>query len=205
MDHPCEKCAHPVEDGVAFCPHCRAPQIRVVVLEGEASGAPFGDREASEAPFRPNSIQWALALPVCVSAGILAGFLMALTGPAIPWMLAAGFLSVLFYRRRNPRVRPSARVGARLGGAAGVIALAVFFGASVYNGFLREMLSQAVTLLYSKRADPTLRDALDGYIEFLKRPEGLGAWLFCMALFFFAFFVIGGVLGGAILGRRDTR
>jgi hypothetical protein len=205
MDHPCETCAHPVEDGIPFCPHCRAPQIRVVVLEAETGSSPVGGSDSSSVSFHPNSIQWALALPVCASAGILAGFLMALVGPSILWMLAAGFLSVLFYRRRHPAINPSPRTGARLGGAAGVIGLAVFFAAAVYNGLLREMLSQAVAILYAKRADPNLRAGFDMYLEFLKRPEGLGTWIFCLAVFFFAFFVIGGALGAAILGRRDRK
>lgn len=205
MDHPCEKCAHPVEDGIPFCPHCRAPQIRVVMIEPEPLVGSMGEPEVTAAAFQPNSIQWALALPVCASAGILAGFLMALTGPAIPWMLAAGFLSVVFYRRRHPAVSPTARTGARLGGAAGVIALAVFFGAAVYNGFLRELLAQTVTFYGTMKADARFKAVAESSIESLKRPGGLGAWIFFMGLVMFIFFIIGGALAGAVLGRRDRR
>jgi hypothetical protein len=205
MDHPCETCAHPVEDGIPFCPHCRAPQIRVVVIEAEDSGSTLGRSDSSSFAFHPNSIQWALALPVCASAGILAGFLMALVGPSILWMLAAGFLSVVFYRRRHPAINPSARTGARLGGAAGVVGLAVFFAAAVYNGLLREMLSQTVNFYSTMKTDPRFKDVAQSSIESLRRPGGFGAWVFFISLVMFVFFVIGGALGAAILGRRDRK
>ncbi len=33
MDHPCHKCGQSAEDGVPFCSHCGAPQIRVAMAE----------------------------------------------------------------------------------------------------------------------------------------------------------------------------
>ena len=33
MEQPCYKCGQTVEEGIPFCPHCSAPQIRVVVAE----------------------------------------------------------------------------------------------------------------------------------------------------------------------------
>src|SRR5437660_9980738 len=48
MEHPCHKCGQAVEDGIPFCSHCGAPQIRVAVadLEPEQSAA-------SEIAFQP--------------------------------------------------------------------------------------------------------------------------------------------------------
>lgn len=206
MDHPCEKCAHPVEDGIPFCSHCRAPQIRVALPDAEPHAVvPTESSDPARPVLAPNAIQWSLALPVCALAGLLSGFLMALTGPAILWMLAAAFLSVAFYRQRRPAFSPSARVGARLGAATGVFSLATFFIAAVYNGLLRELLAQTVNFYASMKTDTRFQALAVRSIESLKQPGGLGAWVFSLGLVMFLFFVIGGALGGAILGRRDRK
>ncbi len=130
---------------------------------------------------------------------------MALTGPAILWMMAAAFLSVAFYRHRRPAFSPSARVGARLGAATGVFSLATFFIAAVYNGLLRELLAQTVNFYASMKTDTRFQALAARSTESLKQPGGLGAWVFSLGLVMFLFFVIGGALGGAILGRRDRK
>jgi Spy/CpxP family protein refolding chaperone len=40
VEYPCHQCHATVEEGVAFCPHCGAPQIRVIVPESDAQAAP---------------------------------------------------------------------------------------------------------------------------------------------------------------------
>ena len=37
MEQPCYKCRQLVEEGRPFCPHCGAPQIRVLVAEPVAA------------------------------------------------------------------------------------------------------------------------------------------------------------------------
>ena len=204
MDHPCEKCAHPVEDGVPFCPHCRAPQIRVVVLNADGT-EPVSDSEMPVSRQAPNTIQWSLALPVCAAAGILCGFVMAVTDESALLMLPAGFLAVVFYRRRQASIRVSGRIGARLGGAVGVVAMAVFFAATVYNGHLRDLFAQTVNLYISLESDANVKEFAQRSLEMLKQPSGFSAWVVSICLRMFTFFVAGGALGGAIVGRRGPR
>jgi hypothetical protein len=40
VEHPCYQCQATVEEGVAFCPHCGAPQIRVIGPEGDVQAPP---------------------------------------------------------------------------------------------------------------------------------------------------------------------
>lgn len=45
MEHPCYQCQATIEEGVAFCPHCGAPQIRVISPEGDAQAPPSPSAE----------------------------------------------------------------------------------------------------------------------------------------------------------------
>ena len=81
MEHPCYKCGASVEDGIAFCPRCNAPQIRVA---GAAPLAPAGatpevaiEEYASHAPL-PSALEWSDALPSAGIALLAAIFLMVL-------------------------------------------------------------------------------------------------------------------------------
>src|SRR5574340_748099 len=142
MDHGCHKCGARVEDGVAFCPQCGAPQIRVSALEhtseplpSEAPGAsalaqpaaPPAGPQASAVPAGPATLQWGQVVPAAASAGVL----LALAG-AVPfigffiWMLAGGVLAVVLYRRRFPTGTLTPRLGAKVGAVAGLFGFGAF-------------------------------------------------------------------------------
>ena len=81
MDHPCHRCRASVEDGVAFCPHCGAPQIRVSVA-AEPTLAPEHSlttpdglqpraQPASVAPAPPGTIDWSQGIRASARAGLL--------------------------------------------------------------------------------------------------------------------------------------
>ena len=205
MDHPCEKCEYSVEDGIAFCPRCRAPQIRVVLPEIDPSGLLSPAAGSVSVSAGPATLRWSLALPVCAVAGILAGFVMALTGPTVLWPLVAGFASVVFYCRRNPALAPSARIGARLGAASAVFAIAVFCVTASYNGMLRDTLAMEVGNYVTLKAEPRFHALALWYLESLQQPGALGAWLFAVCLRIVTFSAIGGALAGSFLRRRKSK
>src|SRR5208282_6050867 len=126
MEQPCYKCGQTVEEGVAFCPHCSAPQIRVVLAEpappplasaGAATAQDSDELPASQTlPVLAIPIQWSQALKPCALAALVASVLMVLKLMApIVAVVGAGFFAVVFYRRNCPGVTVGVGFGARLG------------------------------------------------------------------------------------------
>src|SRR5574340_280392 len=120
MDHGCHKCGARVEDGVAFCPQCGAPQIRVSALEHTSEPLP------SEAPGAS-----ALAQPAAPQAGpqpsaVPAGPATLQWGQAVPAAASAGVLVVVLYRRRFPTGTLTPRLGAKVGAVAGLFGFGAF-------------------------------------------------------------------------------
>ncbi len=216
MEQPCYKCGQAVEEGVPFCPHCGAPQIRVAIAEpvsvpaaGEAALHTHVEN-ARVASGTALPLEWAHALTACAGAALLAALSMVLglTFPAA--VLGAGFLAVALYSRRNPGPMRATR-GAQLGAISGVFCFgitAVFLAVAATAPDLRakirtQIIEGAEKWAASRPADPQVQAAL----EQLKTPEGLVMMLVIGAVVFSVLFVVlaslGGALGGAILGRRD--
>jgi len=209
MEHPCEKCGAAVEDGIPFCRHCGAPQIRVGVSYGE--GAPQSNPRIPIISYAPtNAIQWSQALPSTALAGLIAAVLMFIPLGAFGLgMLAGGFLAVFFYRRRVPLpVTPS--LGAKLGAASGTLGFgifAIFMAVEVLvlhtGGELRAALLQALEQSASRTSDPQAQQVL----AYLKSPAGLALVMGLGLAFLFVFFLIlsslGGALGAAVLRRKE--
>jgi hypothetical protein len=214
MDHPCHKCAQPVEDGVPFCSQCGAPQIRVVVPERPpaivASSSSAPSVVVSDVPRIVPAIQlpmsWPQALRSCSAAAMIAVAAMFL-GLAPPAALpGAGFLAVAFYRRRQPGTVVKAGIGARLGAASGLLC-SIFLGVSLgvaatvpeIRAKLHEQMLEAIEKAASRSGDSQVQAAM----EALKTPEGLAMMMFVAAVFFILLAALGGALGGALLSRRD--
>ena len=212
MEHPCYKCGASVEDGTAFCPRCNAPQIRVA---GAAPLAPAGatpqvaiEEYASHAPL-PSALEWSDALPSAGIALLAAIFLMILGLPTGLGMLAAGFLSVILYRRRCPAIHVTAGVGARLGaltGGLGFAVLAVILalwtvfrsGKEIHDSLLNYVQQYA-----AHSSDPRTQQVLDLF----KTPEGftfiMVLTLIMTLIAFLIFSSLGGAVGAFLLHRKD--
>jgi hypothetical protein len=124
-------------------------------------------------------------------------------------MISVGFLTVVFYRQRQPGTPVRAGVGARLGALGGLL----WFGMSVIlQGLLvvvgkgpdmREEMLKKVQQTASGTNDPQVQ----ALFEYFKSPAGLTVMI--VLAFIFAFLaalvlgVLGGALGGTIFGRRD--
>lgn len=219
MDHPCYKCAQLVEDGVPFCAHCGAPQIRVAIPDPSpvtvSSGAEATAQGNPALPGSPNALaylptSWVGTLQPCAVAAVISVLLIALGLNPFVAMLGAGSLAVIFSRRRSPEMVIKPGTGARLGAISGLfcfgmsatleaIVVAVFHkGPEVRNAMLQIMQQTA-----AKTNDPQVTAALD----YFKSPQGLAVvLLFALVTAFFASIIlgsIGGALAGVFLGRRD--
>jgi hypothetical protein len=220
MSQTCYKCGQTVEQGIPFCPECRAPQIRVVLpdppqasdgargsaetFQASRTSAEFPEADAnldSSFPVPSGMIRWAQGLPAAAMAGLAAGLGMTLVGLFGLWMMAGGFLSVFLYRRRTRGSQLLPRAGARLGAVSGILGFGLFSMITVPTGFFRAMMTEMVTK-YGQRSDPEVRALSESWLEILKTPGGIAVWLICLFFLMLIASAIGGALGGALLGRR---
>jgi len=218
MEQPCYKCGQIVEQGIPFCPHCSAPQIRVVVAE-PATPPPLAVKSSQDSDELPASqtvpvlampMQWSQALKPCVLAAVVASVLMVLGLNPFVAMAVVGFLAVVFYRQRRPEIMIKAATGAGIGAMAGLLwfamssvleALIVIF---LHKGpELRAALISKIQEAASKTSDPQVLSMFDRFktqsgLEFLMLAGLVFALLAALVLG-----GLGGALGGAVLGRRD--
>ena len=210
MEHACNRCGASVEDGIAFCPNCSAPQIRVTAAEFSApslSGLPT----QSLAFAVPGAIQWSQALPSAALAGLIAALLMFVPLGAFGLgMIASGVLAVLFYRRRGLAITLTPAAGAKLGALSGMFGFAIFgfftaLEVLVFHnsGQLRAALLEAVQQSAARTSDPQAQQVLD----YLKSPPGLALvmamGLAVMLVLFLLLSSAGGALTAALLRRRE--
>jgi hypothetical protein len=219
MEQPCYKCGQTVEQGVPFCPHCSAPQIRVVIAE---PAPPLAFAAASTAPdsvVLPASqtvpvlalpMQWSQALKPCALAALVASLLMSLGLNPFVAMFSVGFLAVVFYRQRRTEFRIATATGAGLGALGGLIwfAMSSIFEALIviflHKGpELRSALLAKIQEAAAQTSDPQVLSVFNR----LKSPGGLEFLMLTGLVFAFLASIVlgglGGILGGAILGRRN--
>lgn len=205
-----------MEEGIPFCPHCSAPQIRVVIAE-PAPPPPALAAETSQAglpasqtvPVLALPMQWSQALKPCALAAVVASLLMYLGLNPLVAMVCVGFLAVVFYRQRRPEIMIKPGAGAGLGAMAGLLwfamssvveALIVIF---LHKGpELRAALIAKIQQAASQTSDPQVLSVFERF----KTPAGLEFLMLAGLVFAFlaslALGGLGGALGGAILGRR---
>jgi hypothetical protein len=217
MEQACYKCGQVVEEGRVFCPHCRAPQIRVAVAEAVAEGFAASAVQSSQLsasetlPVIAVPTRWDQAAQPCAIAAFIAalGMVSQLIHPVIA-AIGAGFLAVALYRRGHPEIAVHARTGARLGAicgffCSGMTAILAAFRVAILHegGKIRAVLVDAIQQQSGRYSDPEFQASLD----FFRSPTGLVT----MLVFFFIVVLIllillgmlGGALGGVGLGRRD--
>jgi len=216
MDQPCYKCGQIVDEGRVFCPHCRAPQIRVIVAEPAtvpavtpAQAAPL--TASDTVPVIAVPMSWDHAAQPCAVAALIAalGIVTTLINPIVA-SVGAGFLAVALYRRRNPEIAVHARKGARLGAICGffcfgmtailgAVRVAILHEGGKIRAFLLDLVQQTAV----RYNDPQYQPSLD----FLRSPAGLltmlAVYLIVFLVLFIVLGVLGGALGGAGLSRRD--
>ncbi len=131
---------------------------------------------------------------------MVAIFLMLIGMPAGLGMLAAGFLSVVLYRRRCPGIYLNAGLGARLGALTGFLgfgALATIF--ALWTAFrsgkeLHDALLNYIQQYAAHSSDPHMQQVLDLF----NTPEGFTFIMVLSLIVTLVAFVIFSSLGGAI-------
>jgi hypothetical protein len=221
MDHPCFKCNQPVEDGIPFCTHCRAPQIRVILPEPPVASTPSSEDSSStqhvpifanaRGPLAPGAGRWSDALRPCALAALVAMILMIVGLYPLVAMVSAGVLSVTFYRYRRPLSVINASTGARLGALGGL----VWFGMSAIVAAIvsltsnggAELRDEVIKKLQEQAAHSSDPQQMQAIVDYFKTPTGLEVLILAtviVALFSAIIFAgIGGALTGAFLRRKD--
>src|ERR1700722_10268914 len=218
MEQSCHKCRQGVEEGTAFCPHCSAPQIRVVIAEPAAplayaaAGAESQDSTALPAsqivPVLALPMQWSQALRPCALAALVASLLMSLGLNPFVAMFSVGFLAVVFYRQRARGIAVKPARGSGIGALAGLLwfamssvveTLIVIF---LHKGpELRNAMLEKLQQLSSQTSDPQVL----AMFERFKSPGGLEFLMLSSLVFAFLASIVlsglGGAAGGAILSR----
>jgi len=213
-----------VEDGRPFCPQCHAPQIHVAVAipESESVGSnsaadiapdalppdgPAESRLGSTLPRQPasgNILDRSAAVRAALMAGVLGVFIQ-----VIPFLgiVLTGALAVFFYRRERRMALPAA-LGARIGGAAGVVAFAinavlitirifVFHARQEYLDFLTRLANS----MGGNAADPNFQAGIRSMLT----PVGL-AFTFLFGMMIAAVLAsVGGALASWFLRPRNPR
>ena len=221
MDHRCYQCGATVQDGVAFCLQCNAPQIRVALAEPSLPDDGGGDIETPRASYSPISgssrFEWTRALPSAF-LGLLIGSILSviLQGAFALGMLPAGFLSVYFYHRRNPLIGLTVGLGARLGaisGALGFGILGVVTTVATFSlgsaGEIRAKMLKTIQEYISRNADPQMQQAqMQQFLEIYNSRQGFILMLILgsimMLILFLALSSMGGIIGAAVLRRRKV-
>jgi len=222
MEQPCYKCGEAVEEGIPFCPHCSAPQIRVVMTEpapGPTASTDTGNLPGSAGlpasqtvPVLALPMQWSQAIKPCALAALVASLLMSLGLNPFVAMLSVGFLAVVFYRQRQPGTTIRPGVGARVGVLGGLLwfaisaileTLVVIFlhkGPEIKNELMARIEQAA-----SRTTDPQALAVFDR----LKTPGGLEFLMVFGLIFAFLASVVlaslGGALGGTVFRRGDKQ
>lgn len=201
MDQSCYKCGAKFEEGVAFCPQCNAPQIRVAI--GENIAAETAMPVYHSAYNTSAGIEWSQALPAAVLADVLAA-VAAIFLPLGLAVLAGGFLAVVFYRRRRPLTQLGPGLGALLGTLSGTLGfgfLVVCLGiaAAVSHSWeqVRHQVMEPVRQAASRSPDPQTQQVL----QLLSTPAGFVVFLVMLLLMFLLVAGVGGAIGGAMLRR----
>ena len=215
MEQPCYKCGQAVEEGIPFCPHCSAPQIRVVVA------TPVGDVPSPVAEAVPVVIhagqsvvglglpfRWSETVKPCALAAMVASLLMSLGLNPFVAMISVGFLAVVLYRQRQAGTEIRVPVGIRLGALSGLLWFAI---ASVLETLIviflhkgPEIRAELITRIGQAASQTNDPQALAVFAYF-KTPAGLELLMVSgIVMAFFASIILGGIggaLAAAILGR----
>ena len=146
-----------------------------------------------------------VAVRAALKAGVL-GFFMGMLLPFLAIVLA-GALAVYFYRSESGVVLPT-KLASRLGGAAGVVAMAIQSIYFIIWIFVfhrqKEYIDSVARVLHSFGADSSIPD-IQSSLQMLFTPAGLAFTLFFVMIFALALSSVGGALGALWMRSRGPR
>lgn len=196
-----------MDDGVSFCPHCNAPQIRVSTAPPDVA-QPV---DMTRIPL-PGQIVWPYALRAAAVAGGSGALLCILLAPLLRagfvlGMAVGGAICVALYHRRQPLAQLTSAMGARLGAAAGLFGFVLF--AAVQSLMLlfspgpeiREAIRDAIRQAAMQNPDPKVQEMMQSLLT----PEGMAVIVILAMALFLVMFVVFGVIGGGLWASLQRR
>jgi len=216
MEQPCYKCGQSVEEGRVFCPHCSAPQIRVLVAEPPVAAlhpvGPAGEPQTAPAshsvPVLAVAVPWSQAFRSCALAAVVATVLMFLGLHPFVAMPSAGFLAIVFHRQGQHltiNLGAALRLGAFTGLLYfGIIALLTAVAAMFPEprAKLREEVFANLQKLAATYGDNPQFQEL---VKQLHTPEGFALWLALSGVVLLVISIVLGGLGGTLAGALFRR
>lgn len=143
-------------------------------------------------------------------AASLVGLILSLLLGAIAGAPAAGFLSVVFYRRRSWLSELTLSAGFRLGALTGALSSAIFMlvktaqALLTHHSEMRDVMIEAIHRQQARAPDPEARQMLD----YLLTTHGLmlmiGLGVVFMAIVFILLSGVGGMISAALLRRKTN-
>ena len=191
-----------MDDGRPFCPHCGAPQVRVLVEP--SAPEPLSAPAYPQIVPHPSHSDTGLDRRIAVRAAIQAGLLGLVIG-LLPFVgiVLTGALAVFLYRRAGGSPL-SAAAASRLGAAAGTVSFAVssFFMIVRIVVFHAQQEYQDIMLKMATAfgLDPKAPDVQE-MIHMMATPGGLAVALLFSLIIGVALAAIGGAVAGS-LGRK---
>lgn len=218
MEQPCYKCGQTVEEGRVFCPHCGAPQIRVLVAEPVPATILSPTTETAIRDALPPSqtvpvlalpVQWSQVFKPCILGALVSSLMMGLGLYPLVAMPCAGFLAVVFYRQGQSKIRTGA--AARIGAFSGLLSSGFFLVITALGALIPEFRAkireQILDTVQKSAAAHTDNPIFQQLVQQLKTPDGFVLVLVISCAFAIIFSLVlgaaGGALAGAIFRRRE--
>lgn len=210
MQRDCYRCGLPIEEQLAFCPSCGAPQIRVSRVpeteppieapESPASGSSSPANVVIAAPTADvrglTGIQWRPFLRTATPLAALTGAFTAAFPPLGLFILLPSSLiwAISRYRRQRPFALRGGQ-GARMGALMGLLSFGFFLVMVLLNPTVyRDIMIRSIHESATRNPDPQVQQVL----QWFATPDGL---LACAALFLaiiLGIFLIIGIGSGAL-------
>lgn len=152
-------------------------------------------------------IQWPQGVRAAALAVLVAAVPLTFLGvPLGLGMLASGFFSVIFYRRRTYFVRLTAGLGARLGAVSGalgfgVLMLLLALSDPAFHSW--EKLHQTMLDIIERSLALNPNPQGDQVVAFFKTPEGFTVAMIMMLVAFLISSAVGGALGAVLLRKKE--
>jgi hypothetical protein len=222
MQRDCYRCRQPIEEQVAFCSACGAPQIRVSRPSEQLSeipalpGVEITAEQLAAVSTTPadlvgrSGIQWKSFARTAAPLAAFTGMLTVILPPLGVFVLLPASLIVAIYIYRRTRPAPMrGGQGARMGALMGLLSFTfflVFFLVAIYlnQPKYREVIVNKVHEMAAQNTDPQAQPML----QWFATTDGLIAFTIMFLATVLIFFLVIGMGSGALavtLGKARNR
>lgn len=210
-----------------FCPHCGAPQLRVIEENVTATPAPAA---GAPPPPHPGRLRWATVITLAAIISGVAAVLMTIVfwvPQAFPiawlWTVSGAVIVLGLYQRRHPDTALDAGAGARVGLVYGLLAVSTLAVLTAASGLIaryglhhmgsidtwltttmHQAMEQQIQQIPANQPDaPMTADQMRALFYSPEVRAGLSlSMLTVSAVFLIGFSTLGGAVGGLLRTRR---